>query len=393
MSLPSSFCLTTQIAGPQGAQGTAGTNGTNGIDAFTTLTASFVMPAEGADVTAAVVSSAWMAVNQLVYVNNAGYMNVQSKPTATSVILRNEENTATQAYVGNAPPATVIANGSAISPAGVQGPQGTAGAGAASAAASYWTRTAEASLSNETDMSALSTGYLKVTTGTGAPTSQVVPIPIADGGTSGITKLAAFNALSPVTTDGDIIIRDATNNVRLAANAVATRYLSNTGTNNRPAWAQVDLSNGVTGVLPSANGGVGAGSAAWYAKRSATFAVTLNVLTRIQYDAEDFDTGTIYNTGTYQLVIGTTGYYYMVHNVTLTSTTANLVTAIYKNGSPIAQGTGTTTGIATIGSSAIIATVLSATAGDIFEAYVISNASTTVAVASSYFAGFKIAGI
>jgi hypothetical protein len=31
----------------------------------------------------------------------------------------------------------------------------------------------------------------------------------------------------------------------------ATRYLSNTGTSNNPAWAQVDLSNGVTGLAQS----------------------------------------------------------------------------------------------------------------------------------------------
>lgn len=40
---------------------------------------------------------------------------------------------------------------------------------------------------------------------------------------------------------------------RLAKNASATRYLSNTGTSNDPAWAQVDLSNGVTGNLPVGN--------------------------------------------------------------------------------------------------------------------------------------------
>lgn len=39
----------------------------------------------------------------------------------------------------------------------------------------------------------------------------------------------------------------------LAKNASATRYLSNTGASNSPAWAQVDLSNGVTGNLPVAN--------------------------------------------------------------------------------------------------------------------------------------------
>jgi hypothetical protein len=44
---------------------------------------------------------------------------------------------------------------------------------------------------------------------------------------------------------------------RLAKDATATRYLSNTGTNNNPAWAQVNLANGVTGTLPVGNGGTG----------------------------------------------------------------------------------------------------------------------------------------
>lgn len=40
---------------------------------------------------------------------------------------------------------------------------------------------------------------------------------------------------------------------KLAKNTSATRYLSNTGSSNAPAWAQVDLSNGVTGNLPVTN--------------------------------------------------------------------------------------------------------------------------------------------
>ena len=43
----------------------------------------------------------------------------------------------------------------------------------------------------------------------------------------------------------------------LAKSASATRYLSNTGTTNNPAWAQVDLTNGVTGNLPVGNLGSG----------------------------------------------------------------------------------------------------------------------------------------
>lgn len=40
---------------------------------------------------------------------------------------------------------------------------------------------------------------------------------------------------------------------KLAKSTTATNYLSNTGTTNNPAWAQVNLANGVTGNLPVTN--------------------------------------------------------------------------------------------------------------------------------------------
>ena len=53
---------------------------------------------------------------------------------------------------------------------------------------------------------------------------------------------------------GDILYGSAANAYSLLAkDANATRYLSNTGASNNPAWAQVNLSNGVTGNLPVAN--------------------------------------------------------------------------------------------------------------------------------------------
>lgn len=55
-------------------------------------------------------------------------------------------------------------------------------------------------------------------------------------------------------TQGDILYASAADTwSRLAKNTTATRYLSNTGAANNPAWAAVDLSNGVTGNLPVAN--------------------------------------------------------------------------------------------------------------------------------------------
>jgi len=66
------------------------------------------------------------------------------------------------------------------------------------------------------------------------------------------------SANSVLTAQGDMLYASAANTLaRLAKNTTATRYLSNTGSNNNPAWAQVDLTNGVTGTLPVGNGGTG----------------------------------------------------------------------------------------------------------------------------------------
>ena len=68
-----------------------------------------------------------------------------------------------------------------------------------------------------------------------------------------------LSAPAILTAQGDILYGTAANTPgRLPKDANATRYLSNTGTNNNPAWAQVDVSNGLTGTMTVANGGTGA---------------------------------------------------------------------------------------------------------------------------------------
>lgn len=64
---------------------------------------------------------------------------------------------------------------------------------------------------------AISNGTVTDTTITGGTVSGLTaPIAIADGGTGQTTQTAAFDALSPLTTQGDILTHDGTNNVRLA---------------------------------------------------------------------------------------------------------------------------------------------------------------------------------
>ena len=71
-------------------------------------------------------------------------------------------------------------------------------------------------------------------------------------------------ATYPATTaQGDVLYSSSANTIAgLTKDANATRYVSNTGASNNPAWAQIDLTNGVTGVLPIANGGTNASSMA-----------------------------------------------------------------------------------------------------------------------------------
>lgn len=70
---------------------------------------------------------------------------------------------------------------------------------------------------------------------------------VGNGGT-GLSTLA----------QGDLLYASAANTLAaLAKNTSATRYLSNTGASNNPAWAQVALGTGVSGTLPVGNGGTG----------------------------------------------------------------------------------------------------------------------------------------
>ena len=75
-------------------------------------------------------------------------------------------------------------------------------------------------------------------------------------GSTGTTGVAQGGTGLSSVAQGDILYGSATDTYSLLnKNTTATRYLSNTGTSNNPAWAQVALATGVSGTLPVANGG------------------------------------------------------------------------------------------------------------------------------------------
>jgi hypothetical protein len=80
---------------------------------------------------------------------------------------------------------------------------------------------------------------------------------IANGGTGQTTASAAFNALSPMTTAGDLIYGGVSGaGTRLGA-GTATQLLHGGTT---PSWGSVSLTADVSGTLPITNGGTGATS-------------------------------------------------------------------------------------------------------------------------------------
>lgn len=98
---------------------------------------------------------------------------------------------------------------------------------------------------NEIAFATNSTNAFTVTSGQVLQLAHALTVPY--GGT-GLTSC----------TQGDILYSSASNTfAKLAKDTNATRYLSNTGSSNNPAWAQVALASGVSGTLPVANGGTG----------------------------------------------------------------------------------------------------------------------------------------
>lgn len=201
--------LTTQVAGPKGDAGSDGSDGSDGQNAFTDTTSDFTMPAEGSDVTVDVGNSDWASATQVVYIQNAGWMEVRGKPSSTQFTLRNLEDSTNGLYTDNVAPGTTVATGSNVQPGGLQGPSGQDGTGGAPSDGSYWTRTSHSGLSNESPIDSLADGILQHSLG--SPSQAALATAIENLGSNGLIARTASGSAASRTisgTTGEITVAD-----------------------------------------------------------------------------------------------------------------------------------------------------------------------------------------
>lgn len=69
------------------------------------------------------------------------------------------------------------------------------------------------------------------------------PVAIGDGGTGQTSATAAFNALDPLTTKGDIIVHDGTNSIRLAVGSDRAIIVADSGQTSGLRWSTSPVSH------------------------------------------------------------------------------------------------------------------------------------------------------
>jgi hypothetical protein len=322
------------IPGPQGAAGTNGTNGTNGIDSFTYTTAPFFVPALGASVVVPVDNTEFLpesvAGQFFVSIQGLGYMQV----TSVDGLLLTLQNPAPGVLgIANAVPTTLIPTSALITLAGAIGPTGAAGvSGGAPVGASYICRTADGTLTNETALNSLSSGYMKTAGSGGAgAVSTVATVPVGDiSGTLPIAKGGTNLTTAPA---NKIPVGDGTTYLQKEIVGTAPIVVTNSAANITLSAPSIVPFNYVTFTRRVT--GLGAANAPNVSSTSASNPYSTSVYTTASYAGLDSASGFTASSG--RFTVPYTGYYRIdaYFNLDAVSTTASVTVFLRKIGSDI----------------------------------------------------------
>ena len=150
----------------------------------------------------------------------------------------------------------------------------------------------------------------RTTLGLGTMATVNSPTPIANGGTGQVAKTAAFDALSPLSTNGDVLIHDGTNNVRVAVGLqLAVTYLASESGATEVALPAADRFILDT-TIPICLAPLGPYRQARFTMRitsAANAGATARLMYRTSYSGTVGDYSNIANAGTCSVAIDATG--------------------------------------------------------------------------------------